>query len=188
MKIRYIDERINTNILEKDVYYESVNDNMFNGYISAVDIYKVDHIVKVPRDNRPDECILADGYKRFRILPIDKHYAINAMYDENFNFVEFYIDLIRCVKVEEKTNVPYMEDLYLDIVYTHKDEIIILDEDELETALKEKEISQEDYDNVINAKNEIITLLSDTKKAHNLISYCTDNLYRLFDKMDRKEK
>ena len=182
MKLRYIDERVNTNILEKKIYFEKVNDEMFNGYIGVTDIYKVDHIVKVPRDGREDDCILDAGYKRIRILPIDKNYAINSIFNEKSEFIEFYIDIIRCVKIEEKTNVPYMEDLYVDVVYTNKNEIIILDEDELDEALEDNEISKEEYDIVNKTKKELVEMLSDKTKAENLIKYCSNNLVRLLPK------
>ena len=75
-----------------------------------------------------------------------------------------------------------MEDLYVDVVYTNKNEIIILDEDELEEALEDNEISKEEYDIVNKTKEELIELLSDKTKADNLIKYCSNNLERLLPK------
>lgn len=153
------------------------------GYMGITNIFRVERAVMVPRDGRQPDCILDKGYKRLRVLPIDKNYAINAIFDDKLNFIEFYIDIIRCVKLEDKTNVPYMEDLYVDIVYTNKDEIIILDEDELEEALLQSEITKEEYNLVNITKKEVVSMLSNTLKAHELISYCSDNLERLLPKV-----
>lgn len=157
-----------------------------NGYIGITDICKVDHAVMVPREGREDDCILADGYKRIRVFPIDKNFAINAIFDEKSSFVEFYMDMIKNIKLDED-NIPYMEDLYLDVVYTNKDEILIFDEDELEDALVQSKITKSEYDLSIRAKNEVVEFLKDIGKANSLKSYCYDNLIRLLPKVDGKE-
>lgn len=150
-----------------------------NGYIGVTDIYEVSHKVMVPREGREDDCILDNGYKRLRIFPNDKNFAINAIFDEKLNFIEFYIDIIKGINVDVKTNVPYMEDLYLDVVYTNKNEIIILDEDELDEALKSNDISKLEYNTSIKTRNEIVTYLSTISNANDLIKYCYNHLKRL---------
>lgn len=42
-------------------------------------------------------------------------------------------------------DVPYAKDLYLDVVQTKENYFIIIDQDELDEALKTKDITIEDY-------------------------------------------
>ena len=129
-----------------------MNDSFFEGYRGIIEIKKVKENWLVPREGREPDCILANDYKFFRLFPCHKHYAILAIYDEKFRFLEFYIDVIKDVQFDEQEKLPYMQDLYLDIVYTNLDEIIILDEDELEEALLKKEMTLEEYHMVLNTK------------------------------------
>lgn len=187
MKVRYIDERTNENILSKKYYFKSINDDMFTGYMGVIDIYDVAKKQFVPRDNRKSDCILDAGYKRLRIFPSDKNFAINAIYDSNLRFVEFYIDIIRDVKLENKTNVPYMEDLYLDVVYTNKDEIIVLDEDELQEALDNDFITEDEFILATKAKDQVVDMLSSKEKANSLVDYCNINISNMLSFLNRKE-
>ena len=182
MKIRLIDDSLNPKILMRNNYFEEVNDDRYVGYIGVTDIIKTSEEVYVPREGRKPECILASGMKRLRVFPTNTNYTINAVYDNKFNFIEFYIDIVNKVGVNQD-NIPYMEDLYLDIVYTHKDEIIILDEDELEAALNNNEISKEQYDICIKQKDELVSILSNKKEAEALKEYCHNQLLRLYSKL-----
>ena len=182
MKIRLIDDSSNKKILKKRNYFEKVNDDRYVGYIAVTDIIETSEDMYVPREGREDECIFASGMKRLRVFPTNAHYTINAVYDSNFNFIEFYMDISNKVGINED-NIPYMEDLYLDVVYTRKDEIIILDEDELNEALNNNEISKEQYNMCIKQKDELVTLFSNKKESEALKEYCNNQLLRLYNKL-----
>ena len=53
-------------------------------------------------------------------------------------------------------DVPYAEDLYLDVVQTKNNNFIILDEDELKEALDKNEITDKEYDMAYLVKDKII--------------------------------
>lgn len=182
MKIRLIDDSLNPKILMRNTYFEEVNDDRYVGYIGVTDIIYTSEEVYVPREGRKPECILASGMKRLRVFPTNTHYTINAVYDSNFNFIEFYIDIVNKVGLN-KENVPYMEDLFLDIVFTHKDEILILDEDELDEALDNNEISKEQYDMCLKQKDELVNILSNKQESEALKKYCHNELLRLYSKL-----
>ena len=60
-------------------------------------------------------------------------------------------------------------DLYLDITVLYTGEINVIDEDELECALKTKDITKEDYELVNNIKDMLLKeLYSKTNKYYNL--------------------
>ena len=182
MKIRLIDDSLNDKILVRNNYFEELNDDRYVGYIGVTDIIETSEDIYVPREGREDECIFASGMKRLRIFPTNTNYTINAVYDSNFNFIEFYIDIVNKVGLNED-NIPYMEDLFLDIVFTHKDEIIILDEDELDEALDENVISQEQYNMCLKQKDELVSILSNKEESEALKEYCHKELLRLYSKL-----
>lgn len=182
MKIRLIDDSLNPKITVKNNYFEKVNDDRYVGYIGITDIIETSEKVYVPREGREPECILASGMKRLRVFPTNTNYTINAVYDSNFNFIEFYIDIVNKVGLNEE-GIPYMEDLYLDIVFTHKDEILMLDEDELDEALENGEVSKEQYDICMRQKTELVSILSNKKESEELKEYCHNHILRLYDKL-----
>ena len=184
MKIKYIDESVSKKILQDRFTYERLDDEMFKGYVGLVDIGNISvEDYYVPRENREDDCIVSSNYKYLRIFVEDKNYAILAIYTDNLEFIEFYIDIVDRVLLDKKTNIPYIEDLYLDIVYTFKDEIVILDEDELENALKDKKIDENKYNLVIQTKNHIMNYLYDIDYMNKLKEYCNYQLKRLLLKL-----
>ena len=65
------------------------------------------------------------------------------MYDENNNLIEWYFDVSKKIGVED--DIPYEDDLYLDLVINPMGESTMLDEDELKYALDKKDITIEDY-------------------------------------------
>ena len=79
------------------------------------------------------------------------------MYDKK-NILLYYFDITKENGFDKEVNSPYYNDLYLDIVLKNNN-IRILDEDELELALKEKNINNEDYELAINTKNKLINSL-----------------------------
>ena len=66
--------------------------------------------------------------------------------DGNADVIGYYFDVSRGNGIEE--NIPYYDDLYLDIVYSPGDNNFteILDEDELLEALNTGKITREDFD------------------------------------------
>lgn len=67
--------------------------------------------------------------------------------------------------------MPFFDDLYLDVVVLPTSEIILLDELELEEALKVKDITQSEYDLAYKMANDIINGIGKNVVAlHNFTS------------------
>ena len=66
------------------------------------------------------------------------------MFDHNGNIVQWYIDI--CKENGIENNVPWMDDLFLDIVVLPSGEIIEKDADELEDAYSKRIIDKRLYD------------------------------------------
>lgn len=80
------------------------------------------------------------------------------------HIILYYFDITKKNGFDKEINTPYYEDLYLDVILKNNN-IIVLDEDELETALKEKNINKDEYELAINKKNQLIkSLKSNTNK------------------------
>ena len=146
MKKKYGDLSKIKDIIDSDfVKLETPNDQFF-GAVCMSYIKKVLNKWRVPRDNGNDEVILDIGYRWETLYPRNENYSIIAMYNIKGELIEFYFDIAK--KINFKARIPYTEDWYLDIVLTKKNDVIFLDEDELEEALKLADISQKDYETV----------------------------------------
>ena len=80
----------------------------------------------------------------------NKNYVIytDNTYDQNKKLVEFYFDMVAGSGIEN--GVPYILDIYLDLVITGKNSKYVLDEDELQEGLEQNIISQVEYDEAYN--------------------------------------
>lgn len=90
-------------------------------------------------------CIANNGYTWIQYFINEKNFAITAMLDEKKELVQYYIDVAKVYKIDER-RLPYFDDLYLDVVLLPNDELYLLDEDELEEAYRDGDISKEEYD------------------------------------------
>jgi predicted RNA-binding protein associated with RNAse of E/G family len=69
------------------------------------------------------------------LFPDDHHYSLTAMADDEGNFVQFYFDIVFKNELNED-GIPGFDDLFLDVVFT-KNDSILLDEEDLSAALRE---------------------------------------------------
>ena len=159
MKRRFADQRQNSDILDKNFKCIKYTDTNFNGYITALWINKVKNRCCVDIENR---CILDDNYLWIGVYPLDKNYCITAMYDNNDNLAEWYFDIV--LENGIINNVPYEDDLYLDVVIVPDGRIHILDEDELLDSLNSNKIDKEQYDLAYKIKDEILNEYKDINK------------------------
>ena len=106
-----------------------------------------------------------EGYYIVEFTPLDKFYNARVYLDNNKNIIDYYFDISRGNGAED--NVPYYDDLYLDVIYYPNDNEIIeeTDEDELINALNEGFITQNDFDL---AKRESQQLMEEIKTKQNI--------------------
>lgn len=154
MKIKYADKRNDTVILKNEFKMKNINNQDFNGVISLINIKEITNSVSVTRPNNSTDCLLDIEYKWIGIYPENKKYCITVMYDNNWNLLQWYFDIAKN-SCKDKFGVPYIYDLYLDIVVLPNGEYYFLDEDELEQALLKNEITKEEYNMAYNIANNI---------------------------------
>lgn len=180
MKKHFSDGSRSKKILNSNFKYVYDEFEDFKGYISLLKINEVSKVGYVPRENREDDCIVDKDYTWLSIYPIDKNYAITAMFNNKNEIVEWYFDIINSAGIEN--NVPFIEDLYLDIVITYLGEIIILDRDELEQAYIEKDITKEQLKLALKVGEELVEKYSNKqniKKLYEFTIKCLDKVSKI---------
>lgn len=121
-----------------------IDEVYFKGYACYVEFKGVKE-PKVIYNGLYDMCIIDNDYKWIMLYPDDNTYSITIIYDNNSSLVEWYFDCASSVGIEN--NIPYQDDLYLDMVILPTREVIVLDEDELLNAYKNEIISKGDVEN-----------------------------------------
>ena len=119
-------------------------------------------------------CVMDDGYYVLEVIPKYKNYAMRLFLDNNKKPLEYYFDICKNNGIDLDTLIPYYDDLYLDITVLYDGTIHILDEDELEDALKINDITQEDYELVMKTKD---ILLEEVRLGTNILMNIDFNKY-----------
>lgn len=130
-------------ILEKRYAQTFLEEERFTGYVSLLTLKKVKEPLYV-NYNGKDVCIVNDGYLWLMHFPTSGNYAVTTTIDNKGNIVQWYIDIIRSTGLTE-AGIPYIEDLYLDIVYLPDGNMYVLDHDELEDAYANEVITETEY-------------------------------------------
>ncbi|GLX70259.1 DUF402 domain-containing protein [Paenibacillus glycanilyticus] len=105
----------------------------FDGYVTLIKIVKVSDPLYVEY-NGEKICIGDDGYLWLQQFPSNRNHSVTTMFDSNGNIVQWYIDICLQNGISDN-NVPWMDDLFLDLIVLPSGAIINKDVDELETAL-----------------------------------------------------
>lgn len=89
-------------------------------------------------------CIVDDGYRWLQQFPNGEKYCVTTMFDADGKIVQWYIDICRGIGLED--GIPWMDDLFLDIIVLASGEHFLVDADELDDALHKGLIDHADYD------------------------------------------
>ncbi|MEY9865213.1 putative RNA-binding protein associated with RNAse of E/G family [Peribacillus sp. B2I2] len=129
----------------------------FKGYITLLHIIKVAEPLSV-RYEEKNICIVDDGYTWLQQFPLEKKHSVTTMFDNNGNIVQWYIDV--CLENGLDNDIPYLDDLYLDIILLPSGEVIQKDADELEEALLNGIIDKSLYDSAWDEVNILTKLIN----------------------------
>jgi uncharacterized protein len=144
MKRTYANRPNWSRVIEKRFNFGYIDDGDFRGFLSILCIDKVrEPLVLDVSESRL--CLVDDGYIWTQHFLDDSKYALTTMFNRKYEVIQWYFDICNGNRVNE-TGIPYYDDLYLDVVVLPSGEIILLDEDELGDALKNNEITKEEYD------------------------------------------
>jgi predicted RNA-binding protein associated with RNAse of E/G family len=144
MERKFADRSNWSRIIKKNFKLAHICNEEFSGYVSAIYIDKVKEPLMVNMLGK-DYCIVDDGYTWLQCLPAYGNYSLTTMYNKNKEIVQWYFDITKQNGIDEN-GMPFFDDLYLDVVVLPSSEILLLDEDELQDALNNSEITRDDYD------------------------------------------
>lgn len=138
------------NIIEIEQKIKSINKEEFTGDIYLNNFKKV----ATPYMLENGVCLQDSNYKWLEFYNYNAKVLLTAMYNQNNEIIEWYFDISRSIGKEN--NIPYEDDLYLDVLVTSNGEIILLDEDELKESYERLEITKEEYDEAYKIANDLI--------------------------------
>lgn len=151
-------EAIDTNITIKKL--EDIN-----CYFTVKEINAIDEnfpvIVKYPELKKIDK-----NFKMLEYTPIDEKYNVRVFVNDKNEIFEYYIDITD--GMELRRGIPHYNDLYLDIIYYNNIELMekisktkkqlrLIDGEELEDALKQSIITEQQYEQAYETANKIIS-------------------------------
>ena len=179
MDRKYADRPDWSRVLKKNFKLDYICNKEFSGYVSAIYIDKVKAPL-IKNISGEDYCIVDDGYIWLQCLPAHGNYSVTTMFNKNKQIVQWYFDIIKQQGVDDR-NIPFFDDLFLDVVVLPSSEILLLDEDELKDALDKNEITKGDYDLAYKeAKMIIESIASNIEKLSSFSN-------RYLDYMDKRD-
>lgn len=158
LKRRYGDRSDWKRIIKREYAQSYVKNEEFTGYITLLNLIQVTEPLWVKYDEK-SVCIVDDGYMWLQHFPDGQNYSVTTMFDSNGEVVQWYIDICNEIGIEH--NVPWWDDLFLDIILLPTGEIIQQDEDELEEALINGWIDQRMYNLAWSQANKITTSITE---------------------------
>lgn len=151
-----------------------IDETDYKGYLSQI------HIIKASQPQRPDDEdyieTAGSGCKWLEFYPENSNIAMTVGYDKENNILDWYFDVINKVGIAD--NNPYFEDLYLDVLMTPDNKIRLLDEDELEEALEQNDITKEQFDLAYNEVEKLI------KRIDGKVKELTEFANKYFEKIN----
>lgn len=128
------------------IYY-----NFEDYYLSVKKIIKIDN----PFFSTDNICLIDNNYYIVEVIPKEENYCMRIFFNQDKERLLYYFDITLENGIDKDSNIPFYDDLYLDIVLKN-DNIEILDEDELLDALNNKLITKEQFDLAYRAMNSLI--------------------------------
>ncbi|MDI2588320.1 DUF402 domain-containing protein [Psychrobacillus sp. NEAU-3TGS] len=147
-------------IIQREYAQSYVESKDFTGYISLLNLLQVTEPLWVQYGEKKI-CIVDNAYTWLQHFPLGRNYSVTTMFDAMGEIVQWYIDI--CHEVGLENNIPWMDDLILDIVVLPSGEVFQLDEEELEEALESGSINQEMYDLAKHEAARITTCLKENQ-------------------------
>lgn len=146
-----------------DMTVTIVKDESLNSYITLKEVNDLTKPHKIPVNGRWITK-LDKNYTILEYTPLDKLYNVRVHINDKEQILEYYFNIIlqnEIRKIEGK-DIPFYNDLYLDVIYyqkvaTQTDNFILLDDrDELKDALNDGKIDQEEYDLAYEVANSLM--------------------------------
>lgn len=176
LKRKYGDRRNWNRLIKKSYSQKYIDTSEFKGFITLLHAIEVTEPIFVHYGEKKI-CIVDNGYMWLQQFPIEEKYSVTTMYDSNGNLIQWYIDI--CYQNGIENNVPWMDDLFLDIVVLPSNEYFILDEDELVSAFLINLISESQYKLAVSQGIKVLNLI--IKNRFNILKLSNSHKKLLLD-------
>jgi uncharacterized protein len=181
MKRKFADRPNWKRVLARTMISEKLDSVEFKGYAVLINIEKVREALWVELGGKK-QCVADDGYSWLTLFPKGESYVVTAMFNNQGDVVQWYIDICKDIGFTEK-GVPWYDDLYLDIIISSDYHISLIDEDDLALALNQNIIDQYDFDFAYVEANKLLEQLKQNKLT--LLSYSKEIYRVLLSKIDK---
>ncbi|MCA1053729.1 DUF402 domain-containing protein [Rossellomorea aquimaris] len=130
-------------VLRREYAKTYIDQCSFKGYVTLLNMKEVAEPLMVNYGGK-EICIADNGYSWLQHFPEHQSFSLSTIFNEHGEIMQWYIDI--CFEIGVEDGVPWMDDLYLDIVILPGGEVIHLDIDELEDALTDSIITEKQYE------------------------------------------
>ncbi|MCR2821258.1 DUF402 domain-containing protein [Lederbergia panacisoli] len=181
IKRKYGDRSEWKRVLKRRYIQTFIDTEKFRGYVTLLEIQKVREPLFVKYDEK-EVCIVDDGYIWLQHFPIEERHSLTTMFNSKGKIVQWYVDISLQCGIEN--NIPWMDDLFLDLVILPTGEVIIKDADELDEALSKGIIDKIQYNIAWKEANQLNKLISNND--FDLMKLSTTHKEMLINKLDHK--
>ncbi|HML47258.1 MAG TPA: DUF402 domain-containing protein, partial [Clostridia bacterium] len=139
-------------VVERQYAQRRVLDGFMDGWIGLIRIEAVACPLVVTYEGTT-LTIVDQGYALLQVAPSNANWWLSAYIGKEGKILQYYIDVTWENHTEGES--PFFEDLYLDVVFLPDGRHFLLDQDELDGALAQGVIGQEQYDLAVQTAREI---------------------------------
>lgn len=159
-----------------------MEDGSFRGYVTLLRLDRV----RQPLTAVYGDCqvvIADDGYVWLQHFPEGEPYSLTTMFDRDGRVMQWYIDMVDRIGVDER-GVPWMDDLFLDVIALPSGEAVLKDADELDEALAEGRIEAQAYERVKRQAADVMAAITEGRFA--LFRHCAAHRDKLLGMAERQ--
>ncbi len=102
---------------------------------------------------------------------MEQYFWATVMFDDTGRFMQGYFDITGGNSFEDMEN-PTFSDMYLDLVLLDSGRILVLDRDELDDALEQNEITEEQYRQTVKEGEKLYRFLQE--KGNEFLQFCNE--------------
>lgn len=158
-------------ILERKYTVSPCSFQDMEGVVSLLQIQKVTEPLLVSGENGEKVLIADKGFSWLQVAFREQFFWATVMFDSQGKFLQAYFDITAGNTFEDMEN-PKFQDMYLDLVLLEDGHILVLDRDELDEALEQKEITEEEYEQTVSAGKELYRFLQ--KNGEAFLRFCSE--------------
>lgn len=155
-------------VLQRKYTHRIIKDKCFYGDVALMQFIEISHSVYKIKENKKVYLINKDYYW-LQLAPHQENVWLTVIMNGYGEIIEYYFDITNGNHIV-KNGHSYFDDLYLDVVIDMQKKITILDEDELNDAYHNQQITYKQYQKALQTKENLLSFLQ--KNKDNIDSYC----------------